>query len=312
MALETARLMDHRAGIGWMARLARPSWLRIDSAPLLVVQSRLDTWRARRLHRADEERDEGRLRVNATREQRLQHFNAKIYGHVEGWLGDRMSQVVEVIGTIFDANGVRGNIAEFGVHHGLFLFLLNVLRNQNEECFAIDVFDDQHLNVDSSGRGSQAVFLSHLETLMNSHRRFFRIVQRDTTSFSIIEMINLFGKSGVKFFSIDAGHTVQHACNDLSLVQEVIVPGGIVALDDYMSVHWPGVTEGFYRFMNSRNRRLKPFLYFQNKLFLTTVSEHISFLQQFRSEIETMCGDEVRSDRWKEVEIAGSACLSFA
>jgi hypothetical protein len=91
-----------------------------------------------------------------------------------------------------------------------------------------------------------------------------------------------------------------------------LVPGGIVALDDYMSVHWPGVTEGFYRFMYSQNRRLKPFLYFQNKLFLTTVSEHAGCLQQFRTAIEAICGDEVRVGRWKEVEIAGSDCLSFA
>jgi hypothetical protein len=116
----------------------------------------------------------------------------------------------------------------------------------------------------------------------------------------------------VKFFSIDAGHTIQHACNDLHLVQEVLVPGGIVALDDYMSVHWPGVTEGFYRFMQSQNRRLKPFLYFQNKLFLTTVSEQAACLLQFRSAIEARFSEEVSQVRWKAVEIAGSDCLSFA
>ena len=250
--------------------------------------------------------------MNATRQQRLEHFNTHVYGHVEGWLGDRMWQIVDVIGTILDANGVCGNIAEFGVHHGLFLFLLNILRNEKEECFAIDVFDEQRLNVDCSGLGSLAVFLSHVETLMASQRRSFRIVQRDTMSFSTTEVIDLFEKNGVKFFSVDAGHTVQHACNDLALVQEVLVPGGIVALDDYMSVHWPGVTEGFYRFMYFQNRRLKPFLYFQNKLFLTTVSEHGLYLQQFRTAIEATFGDEVRNGRWKGVEIAGSNCLSFA
>jgi hypothetical protein len=250
--------------------------------------------------------------MEPTREQRLEQFNSEIYGHVEGWLGDRMSQIVSVFGTILDANGVRGNIAEFGVHHGLFLFLLNALRNGNEECFAVDVFDYQKLNVDRSGSGSLAVFQSHLNSLMGSQQRFFRIVQRDTLSFSTVEAVDLFGKPGVKMFSIDAGHTVQHACNDLHLAQEVLVPGGIIALDDYMSVHWPGVTEGFYRFMSSGNRRLKPFLYFQNKLFLTTISEHASCLQQFRTEIEASCGDEVRSGRWKEVEIAESNCLSFA
>jgi hypothetical protein len=250
--------------------------------------------------------------VNATRQQRLEHFNTHIYGHVEGWLGDRMCQIVNVIGTILDTNGVHGNIAEFGVHHGLFLFLLNILRNENEVCFAIDVFDEQSLNVDCSGRGSLSVFLSHVETLMASERYSFRVVQRDTMSFSTAEVVDLFGKNGVKFFSVDAGHTIQNACNDLALVQEVLAPGGIVALDDYMSVHWPGVTEGFYRFMSFQNRRLKPFLYFQNKLFLTTASEHGRCLQQFRTAIEAICGDEVRTGRWKGVEIAGSNCLSFA
>ena len=277
-----------------------------------VGVSRLDSWRVGWSHRVVGRHNKRKLRVNATRQQRLEHFNAQIYGHVEGWLGERMWQIIDVIGNLLDANDVHGNIVEFGVHHGLFLFLLEALRKDDELCFAVDVFDDQHLNVDSSGRGSLTMFLAHIETLIASQRRFFKIVQRDTMSFSTAEVVDLFGKNGVKFFSVDAGHTIQHAFNDLTLVQEVLVPGGIVALDDYMSVHWPGVTEGFYRFMNFQNRRLKPFLYFQNKLFLTTISEHGSCLQQFRTAIEAICSDEVRSGRWKQVEIVGSNCLSFA
>jgi hypothetical protein len=295
-----------------MARTGRRSWLGFEMSLPLVGLSHLDSWRTGWPHRAVGRHKKRKRRVNETRQQRLEHFKSHIFGHVEGWLGDRMWQIVDMIGALLDANDVHGNIAEFGVHHGLFLFLLNSVRNDDEVCFAVDVFDDQHLNVDCSGRGSLAVFLSHVETLMASQRRFFKIVQRDTMSFSTAEVVDLFGKNGVKFFSIDAGHTIQHACNDLALVQEVLVPGGIVALDDYMSVHWPGVTEGFYRFMYSQNRRLKPFLYFQNKLFLTTVSQHDSCLQQFRTAIAATCADEVHNGRWKEVEIAGSDCLSFA
>jgi hypothetical protein len=283
-----------------------------EKARRLVKLSRLDSWRAAWSHRAVGRREKREVRVSADRQQRIEHFNTNIYGRVEGWLGDRMSQLIDMIGSILDANSVRGDIAEFGVHHGLFLFLLNALRNENEVCFAIDIFDEQRLNLDCSGRGSLAVFLSHLETLMASQRRSFKIVQRDTLSFSTAEVVDLFGKSGVKFFSIDAGHTVQHACNDLTLVQEVLAPGGIVALDDYMSVHWPGVTEGFYRFMYSQNRRLKPLLYFQNKLFLTTVSEHALCLQQFRAALDALRSDEFHAGRWKDVEIAGSSCLSHA
>jgi hypothetical protein len=295
-----------------MARSASPRRLGTETRPPLAGRFRLASWVAALLRRAVRRRKGRELDVKAVRQQRLEHFNSEVYGHVEGWLGDRMWQVVNVIGTILDANSVCGNIAEFGVHHGLFLFLLNILRNDGEECYAIDVFDQQYLNIDSSGSGSLPLFISHVETLMGSQRCSFRIVQRDTMSFSTSELADLFGKKGVKFFSIDAGHTLQHTFNDLYLVQEVLVPGGIVALDDYMSVHWPGVTEGLYRFIYTANRRLKPFLYFQNKLFLTTVSEHGLCLQQFRTAIEAICCDEIRSGRWKDVEIAGANCLSFA
>jgi hypothetical protein len=247
-----------------------------------------------------------------SREERLAQFDSEIFGQVEGWLGDRMPEIVRIVGAILDDNSVRGNIVEFGVHHGLFLFLLNALREGDELCFAIDVFDQQNLNIDHSGSGSLAIFRSHLGSLMGSQQQFFRIVQRDTLSFSTNEMVDVIGENRVKFLSIDAGHTIQHACNDLHLAQELLVSGGVVALDDYMSVHWPGVTEGFYRFMSAGNRRLKPFLYFQNKLFLTTVSEHGPCLRQFRAAVEATCSEEVRQGRWKDVQIAGADCLSYA
>jgi methyltransferase family protein len=294
-----------------MARTAQRSWLGIRMRLPFGTAPRLASRWAGWPHRAAAGDNKRRPAVNVPRQQRLEHFNTHIYGHVEGWLGDRMWQIVDVIGTILDANDVRGNIAEFGIHHGLFLFLLNALRHDDEICLAIDVFDEQRLNVDGSGRGSLAAFCSHLETLMAAQRHAFKIVQRDTTSFSISGAVGLFGDKGVKFFSIDAGHSVQHSFNDLCLAQEVLVPGGIVALDDYMSPHWPGVTEGFYRFTGAANRRLKPLFYFQNKLFLTTVSEHGAYSQQFRTAIEAISADEVRNGRWKEVEIAGSYCLSF-
>ena len=277
-----------------------------------IVRRHFDFRRARLFQSRDGLHKKEGLAVDTNRAKNLEHFRSEVYGQVEGWLGDRMWQVINVFGTILDANGVRGNVVEFGVHHGLFLFLLSTIRNGDEQCFAVDVFEDQILNIDCSGRGSLATFLAHIETFMASERQFFKIVQRDTMSFSIAEVTDLFGRNGVKFFSVDAGHTVQHTCNDLSLAQEVLAPGGIVALDDYMSTHWPGVTEGFYRYMNYRNRRLNPLLCFQNKLFLTTVSEHGLRLQQFRTAIEAICGEEVRRGRWKEVEIAGSNSLSFA
>jgi hypothetical protein len=80
--------------------------------------------------------------------------------------------------------------------------------------------------IGGEGRGALAIFLSNIEMVMADERLSFRIVQYDTTSFSAPEVVELFGNDGVKFFSIDAGHTIPHACNDLSLAQEVLVPAG--------------------------------------------------------------------------------------
>jgi len=251
------------------------------------------------------------LEPDADLDRRLRYFTAQIAPRVEGWLGDRMPQIVRVFGSIFERHQVKGHIAEIGVHHGLSFFLFNALRRDDELCFAIDLFDDQHLNVDKSGMGSLSKFVSHLEAVLPLEKPFLRILQRDSLTFSLQEFSTIFAPAGVKLFSVDGGHTELHICNDLTLVQEVLVPGGIVAVDDFFGPHWPAVTAGFYQFMATRNRRLSPLLFFQNKLFLTTVSEHDLWLDHLRTGLPAVIGEqEFQSGQWKCVEIAGAAVLA--
>jgi hypothetical protein len=245
-------------------------------------------------------------------DRRLEYFQTYVAPGVEGWLSDQMYQVLKIIGPAFDRLGIYGNVAEIGIHHGLSFFLFTSLRRNDELAFAIDVFAQQRSNIDQSGMGSLTTFLSHLNLLLPLERPFVHVVQRDTLTFSMQEFTNIFSPNGVKLFSVDGGHTIAHVCNDLSLVQEVLLPGGIVALDDFFGPHWPTVTEGFYQFMKTRNRRLKPVLLYQNKLFLTTVSEHEFWLDSLRTGFEAIRGqDEMRSGHWKYVEISDSKTLSY-
>jgi hypothetical protein len=244
-------------------------------------------------------------------DRRLEYFRTYIAPRVQGWLGDQMYKLLKIVGSAFDSIGLNGNIAEIGIHHGLSFFLFTSLRRHEELCFAIDLFDEQHLNVDHSGKGSLTTFLSHLNMMLPFEKPFVQILQRDTLTFSMQEFTNVFSPNGVKLFSVDGGHTTAHVCNDLSLVQEVLVPGGIVALDDFFGPHWPTVTEGFYQFTQTRNRRLKPVLFYQNKLFLTTISEHEFWLESLRAGFEALLGaDELHGEHWKFVDIAGSKALA--
>ena len=52
--------------------------------------------------------------------------------------------------------GIAGHVAEIGVHHGRSFILLALLARAGEKAVAIDVFEQQELNVDRSGRGDLA------------------------------------------------------------------------------------------------------------------------------------------------------------
>src|SRR5262249_15983947 len=114
----------------------------------------------------------------------------------------------------------------------------------------------------------------------------------------------------VRLFSVDGGHTVAHVVNDLSIAQEVLVSSGIVLLDDFLGPMWPSVSEGFFKYMSIANRRLAPFLIFQNKLFLTTFSEQEHVLQGLRDHLDKTVGAEIHN-RWRYSQMCGFPVLCF-
>ena len=46
------------------------------------------------------------------------------------------------------ARNIGGDIVEIGVHHGKFLLSMCPLLTQDERLIAIDILEEQHLNVD--------------------------------------------------------------------------------------------------------------------------------------------------------------------
>ena len=72
--------------------------------------------------------------------------------------------MVRALQQVQDENGVRGNVAEIGVHHGKLFLLLAGDLHDGEEAVALDVFGDQQKNLDRSGKGDRAVFERNFET----------------------------------------------------------------------------------------------------------------------------------------------------
>lgn len=189
------------------------------------------------------------------------------FHHVEGWCTPHLPGILKLIDGYQRAHGVRGGVAEIGIHHGRLFLMLNSLCEADEQSFAIDLFEDQALNIDHSGQGSRSAFLDNMERFDRHRGRNVSVVATDSTTADIRDIVT----SPVRIFSIDGGHTVEHTVSDLQSAQRVLHPRGIVILDDVTNDHWIGVIEGVMSFLQHRPT-LVPFAIGFNKMLLANLS----------------------------------------
>lgn len=182
---------------------------------------------------------------------------------VQGWLSRCDSEMfASLLGSQSIIN-VNGGVAEIGVHHGK-SFILLALSNKGRNCYAVDLFGRQELNIDQSGSGDRQMFSSNL-------RRFgvddngIHIDERSSFDVRAADVEAAVGK--VRFFHIDGGHHLEAVKNDLSLAISVLAKGGIVAVDDVFRPEWPEVSIGLFEFL-AHQQTLVPFAIGFNKTFL--------------------------------------------
>lgn len=210
----------------------------------------------------------------------LRDYQSRGFEKVEGWVCEPLFAVTELLCASNISQG--GGVCEIGIHHGKFFLLLNQVTDARDRSFAIDLFDDQSLNVDKSGAGSLEIFKRHLETYDVHQGRNTTIIQADSTdSRAIGEIIQQIGRGSIRFFSIDGGHTVRHTINDLQLANVLMRNDGVVFLDDILSPHWLGVLEGAFKYL-LQEPTLVPFAIGLNKMLLCKHSFYDRYFQLFR------------------------------
>jgi len=179
---------------------------------------------------------------------------------VDGWLQGLSAKFIAELGKAQVDAGVSGTVGEIGVHMGRLLILLALLRQPDEICFAVDVFGDQHLNVDRSGRGDLDIFLRNYRRWTG--RDDVRVIQASSLTL-VPEDI----PGPCRLVSIDGGHDEECTLHDLKLIERCMAPGGVIILDDFFNQHWPGVAAGASRYILGGSS-FKPFMISPNKLFL--------------------------------------------
>jgi hypothetical protein len=187
---------------------------------------------------------------------------------VEGWVTDIALALIDGLEATQRQHEVQGHVAEIGVHHGRLFLDLALLRRPGERALAIDVFEDQHLNVDGSGRGDREIFERNIRRHVGSSDGI--VIEKGDSSLLTGERVKELVGGPIRLFSIDGGHTADLTFADLRTATAALAPGGVIVLDDVYNEIFPAVAEGTNDFMRSEHPGdLVPFVIGGNKTLFT-------------------------------------------
>jgi hypothetical protein len=183
--------------------------------------------------------------------------------YVDGWLRNDAAWTIAALVECQRSIGVAGGVAEIGVHHGKLFILLYLLGQAPEKAVAIDLFEDQHLNVDKSGSGDLAKFRRNLDRYADSTRLVLH--QGNSLDLSGPILMQL-AEGPLRFVSVDGGHTADITVHDLATADAAIAEGGIIVVDDVFNEQWPGVGDGVRRYFEHASN-VVPFAIGANKTY---------------------------------------------
>lgn len=196
-------------------------------------------------------------------EYRVERYIRRGRFYVDGWLHSEAALIIAALTARQRTLGMTGGIAEIGVHHGKLFILLYLLSQGAEKAVAVDLFEDQHLNIDQSGSGDLARFRRNLERHADSRR----LVLHKGNSMELTgAVMTRLAEGPLRFFSVDGGHTADITAHDLETAEASIAEGGIIVIDDVFNEQWPGVSDGVHRFFE-RRPNLVPFAIGANKTY---------------------------------------------
>jgi hypothetical protein len=185
----------------------------------------------------------------------------KYMGSVHGWISVSDAKIFAALLELQVMYAISGAVVEIGVHHGRSFILLALARRGSERALAIDLFEDDELNINTPGRNRRSQFFKNCARFDLSGIEAVKSCSLALTPEAIRSQVG-----GVRFFSIDGGHQFGEVHHDITLAYESIIPEGIVAIDDFCNRAWPEVTFASFEFLR-HHARMVPFLITDGKLY---------------------------------------------
>ena len=218
---------------------------------------------------------------------------------ISGWFYRLDAEIFCSITNYQNRNALDGSVVEIGLHHGKSFIALCLSLQHEERAYGIDLFEQQSLNLEESGKGNKRLVEGNLEAAGVNPSRVV-LDARPSTSVTPGDIVGSVG--AVRFFSIDGGHQIDVVRSDLLLAEQTLAEHGVIALDDFLRPEWPDVSAAYFVWYAQKSRSIVPFAMGCNKLYLCEQS-HVAayqeilrsseFLGFFLSKHYNFCGNEI-------------------
>lgn len=196
----------------------------------------------------------------------MQGGMARKLKRISGWLEPGDAAIIRTLLSGQTKAGLFAPVAEIGVHHGKLILTMAVELQPSECAVAIDIFDDQQVNIEKSGKGDLEIFKRHADDLGLADR--LHIIKGNSTRLIPSDLLAL-SKSRFRMFSVDGGHTFDVVSSDMKLASDTLCDGGIILVDDYFNYGWPDVSYAVAKFAQAYDNPVFPFAASSGKLYLT-------------------------------------------
>jgi predicted O-methyltransferase YrrM len=163
-----------------------------------------------------------------------------------GWFNADDCAHFHLILSMQSLNGLHGDLLEIGSYHGRSAGVLAASLQPGERLVVCDAFeapvDDPYPTVCTP------------ERLWSNLVRVVPALDRNAVEIHACwsHQLDLPAEPRFRFAHVDGGHRKEDALYDLRLSAERLLPGGVMAVDDYRHYRYPGVTEAVDTFLYER------------------------------------------------------------
>ena len=190
----------------------------------------------------------------------LQSYLAGFH-RIYGWFSFDAALMFMAYNQLNREAGISGDVLEIGVYHGLSSIAVAALRGDSRRLYAIDLFEELGTN---EAYGAGASYRQKFEENVKSFYGTLDFVVPIASASGQLKSAD-FSKT-FSFCHVDGGHSSQETHQDLKFASDILLPGGLLALDDYFNPQHPGVCEGAVDFFRSHEAVLKPLAIGFNKV----------------------------------------------